>query len=52
MDEITLKDYAVTCTTNGCMNSGIPITLSAPEVNHMFICGPCGQTIVNVVALA
>lgn len=49
MDEIKFKDYTVTCKTNGCMNKDIPITLPAPEINPNFVCGPCGQSITDIV---
>lgn len=48
MDEIEFKDYTVTCETDGCENTNIPITLPAPTVNPYFICGACGQNITNV----
>lgn len=43
------KEYTVTCKTKDCVNGGIGITMLAPTVDPYFICGPCGQPIVDVV---
>lgn len=47
MDEF--KNYTVTCHTVGCGNSEIAIPVLAPIVDAFFVCGPCGQPIVDVV---
>lgn len=40
-----MVDLTVTCTTEGCENSGIPLNLLVPEDNKLVICGPCGRVI-------
>lgn len=41
----TMIAATVTCTTTGCDNEGIPITIEIPDTAPHVICGPCGQPI-------
>lgn len=34
----------VACTTPGCVNAGVPITV--PDLSGAVQCGPCGQWII------
>jgi hypothetical protein len=49
MDEITFTKYQVTCETLGCGNGNIAIIIEAPSVDASFICGSCGQQILNYI---
>jgi predicted RNA-binding Zn-ribbon protein involved in translation (DUF1610 family) len=43
--EMETKTWILTCETQDCENSGIPIPLETPAT--YFICGPCGNQITN-----
>lgn len=49
MDEEIRVPYLVTCRTEICDNSDLPIEMLASE-SPLFVCGPCGQIVVDVVA--
>ena len=42
-----MKNYFLTCHTEGCENAEIAIELATDADN--FQCGPCGQPITDVV---
>jgi hypothetical protein len=43
-------DRVVTCHTEGCVNVDVAIILTVPDDVGGIVCGPCGQTIVDVTA--
>lgn len=44
-EEPTMVDLTLTCTTEGCENQGVPITLSVPDYITTGMCGACGNAI-------
>ena len=48
MSEFTMVEVTVTCATEGCLNSGIPITFTVPE-GCQIVCGVCGSDITGSV---
>jgi hypothetical protein len=51
MSELTFMQATVTCRTEGCENSGRPITLDV-AVGGSVVCGPCGADITDVTTEA
>lgn len=46
-DEEPTKTMRLTCHTDGCENSGVPIDLVVPESTESFSCGPCATQITD-----
>lgn len=44
-EEPTMVDLTLTCTTEGCGNAGVPITLTVPDTVTAAQCGACGEPI-------
>lgn len=49
MDEETAQ-FDVACHVAGCENDGIVIAVTAPLIDPIVVCGPCG-TLINQVSI-
>ena len=50
-NEVIFVKYNVTCKTENCLNSNVPIIVNAPEDGPFVICGVCAVKITDISRL-